>query len=279
MITYSVPKPDLRPAFPTPDLPLLLSRFGDSAAPFVSAELLASYKAAIATIFTPEQAQAILDSLEEKDTNWSNAWFTKLLLSARFAVATTNRLSILISVPGASRERKVATLLRAVGVWSREYVFSARSEEEIKYTPVQKLVEWQLRGLCATFRVPKNPDTCAIEHADPKGARHAVVWCGGAAWRVEVVDGGGVVLTVEEIERQLLEILRVRFEKQVGSSRPLLTPAGVHVRYSYISRRLPALRPSPGVSTAHNGISGRQSLSKFLKTQCPSPRCTPHSRR
>lgn len=214
MTTYSIPKPDPRPALPTPDLPLLLSRFGDSAAPFVSAELLASYRAAIGSIFTPEQAQAILSSLEDKDTNWSNAWFMKLLLSARFAVATTNRLCILVSVPGDSRERKVAALLRAVGVWSREYVFS---DNQGSYTAAQKLVEWQLRGLCATFRVPVSLDTCAIEHADPEEARHVVVWCGGAAWRVEVVNEEGVVLSVEEIERQLVEILRIRTEKQVGS--------------------------------------------------------------
>lgn len=212
--TYSTPKPDLRPPLPTPNIPLLLTRFGESAAPFVSAALLAAYKGAITTLFSPDQTQHILDLLQEKATNWSNAWFLKLLLSTRFAVATTSRLSILINVPEASRERKLAGLLRAVGVWSLEYVFSNGSS---RYTTAQQLLEWQLRGLCGAFRVPKKPDTCMLEYVGPEKARHVVIWCGGVAWTVQVVDEQGAVFSADEIEQQITGILKARVERQVFS--------------------------------------------------------------
>lgn len=214
---YSSPLPDHRPAFPTPDIPLLLSRFGDSAEPFVSPKLLSSYRDAIATLFTPEAIQKLLDSLEEKETNWSNAWFLKLLLSARWQVPTSSRLSIMINVPESSRERKVATLLRAVGIWSREYVFANSNGEETKYTAAQKLLEWQLRGLCGAFRVP-NIETDVLEYAALNEARHAVVWCCGSAWKVSILNEHGIAFSVDEIEQQIQRILKARPERKTNIS-------------------------------------------------------------
>lgn len=218
MSTYTVdPLPDYRPPLPIPNIPLVLASLSSTAAAFVSPPLLAAYESSLKSdILTSAQSKALLGTLEAIESNWSSHWFLKILLSTRWPVPTSSRLNLLLALPSPlTRAQAVAALLRAVGLWTKEYILPGGSGV---YTPAQQRLEWQLRGLCAAFRVPVAEKTCELQYGDPARAKHAAVWCRGCAWRVTVIDEDGVVLAAEDIERQIVEVL----ESALGEWEPSL---------------------------------------------------------
>ncbi|KAI5839852.1 hypothetical protein DFP73DRAFT_634307 [Morchella snyderi] len=219
MTTYLVnPPPDSRPPLPIPNIPLLLTRLGATAAALLPADLLKLYHTSLQhPVLTTAQTQALLNTLQSTTTNWSTHWFLEILLSTRWPVPTSTRLTLLLTFPPplTTRTRKLAALLRAAAVWTKEYILPGGSGV---YNTAQKRLEWQLRGLCAAFRVPLTTETCALQYADPALARHAVVWHRGCPWRVELVDSEGVVFSADAIDARLREVLDRAVEVRAGPS-------------------------------------------------------------
>ncbi|KAH0603818.1 uncharacterized protein H6S33_007477 [Morchella sextelata] len=219
MSNYAVtPPPDPRPPLPIPNIPLLLTRLGATAGALLPADLLKSYHTSLQhPVLTPTQTQSLLNTLQSTTTNWSTHWFLEILLSTRWPVPTSTRLTLLLTLPPplTTRTHKVAALLRAVAVWTKEYILPGGSGV---YNTAQQRLEWQLRGLCTAFRVPITAETCALQYVDPALARHAVVWHRGCPWRVELVDSEGVVFSVDAIDAQLQEVLESPVEARAGPS-------------------------------------------------------------
>ncbi|KAH8148623.1 uncharacterized protein LAJ45_07334 [Morchella importuna] len=221
MSTYTVtPPPDPRPPLPIPNIPLLLTRIGATASALLPADLLKSYHTTTLQhpVLTPTQTQTLLNTLQSTATNWSTHWFLEILLSTRWPVPTSTRLTLLLTLPPplTTRTHKVAALLRAVAVWTKEYILPGGTGI---YNTAQKRLKWQLRGLCAAFRVPITTETCALQYADPALARYAVVWHRGWPWRIELVDSEGAVFSADAIDVQLRQVLESALGAQAG---PLL---------------------------------------------------------
>lgn len=125
-----------------------------------------------------------------------------ILLSIRYPVASTQRLSLRLALPKTNAPDKqihtAAQYLRAFAVWS------VHLRDGKHQTPAQILLKHQLEGLHATFRFPQeNIDT--LETRIPSTDLYAVVWFGGVGYKVQLANSGGA-FTIEFITAKLLEV-------------------------------------------------------------------------
>lgn len=214
-----MPAPTDPTAFPTaapvpyphpPPIYELLLLLAPLAAPFLPAHVTATdYPAAIQTllqnVLVPVDSR--LRELLPRTGNWSHEFFTALLLSGRWTLATDVKLAFVLD-PFDVVESPVdaaARVLWSVGMWRRNGYRGSRREE----------LGWQADALLGAFTVP-GKEIDAVRTAEGEGV-HAVVWVGGRAWVVRLFGAGENpgVLGVEDIRAQLDAIVEAA-ENLVG---------------------------------------------------------------
>ncbi|KAL3669027.1 hypothetical protein V7S43_006312 [Phytophthora oleae] len=202
------------PHLPVPDLHVTLGKYLRSLDPLVSKERLETTKKLVLEFGKPggegEILQAELVQRAEQKDSWLAEWWEQV---AYLSDPTPNALFVnMVTGFGSFQDfdRPVSQARRAAETvrYTCEYLERLKREQVPPETMGGRVLCMEMfRRLFSTCRIPDKP-TDRFKRVDPATVRHITVFCEGRVFVLPVYDAEGEILTIGDLEVQLLHILR-----------------------------------------------------------------------
>ncbi|TMW67940.1 hypothetical protein Poli38472_007612 [Pythium oligandrum] len=201
------------PHFPVPSVEETLERYVESVKPFLTKDELQKTEALAKDYGKPggeaERLQKVLLKRAEEHENWLEEWWEyAAYLSDRTPIAPYISMvsgfgSFLDFERPVPQARRAAETIR----YTCEYLELLKQEMIPPETMGGRTLCMNMfRRLFSTCRVPGSP-VDHFERVDPNGIRHIIVLCAGRIFVLPVYNDADELLTIGDLEAQLLRIL------------------------------------------------------------------------